>query len=222
MVSGNGNPLVRNNEIEGNTYYGILNTNDTTIIDAENNWWGDATGPKHSSNPSGNGDIVSDYVDFDPWLDEPTANVILDRLIDYIEINQATQNVDNSVPLIANKLTLVRVYLNANSDIEGVTGSLTIYKDGVPICGPLSAINEPMIARANQRPQINIDHTLNFDVLGDYLDLGAYSFEVNNSHHQVARALSSRRNHGFNCSSRYWITISGSRSSGESSSSFLY
>lgn len=38
-------------------------------VEAENNWWGDSTGPYHSStNPSGLGDTVSDYVIFDPWL----------------------------------------------------------------------------------------------------------------------------------------------------------
>ena len=40
-----------------------------TIVDAENNWWGDASGPYHPDlNPDGLGDAVSDNVDFDPWL----------------------------------------------------------------------------------------------------------------------------------------------------------
>jgi len=44
-----------------------------TVI-AENNWWGDATGPYHPSlNPGGLGDTVSDYVDFDPWLAWPVG-----------------------------------------------------------------------------------------------------------------------------------------------------
>ena len=38
------------------------------ILDGEFNWWGDCTGPTHSSNPSGIGEEVSDNVDFDPWI----------------------------------------------------------------------------------------------------------------------------------------------------------
>lgn len=41
---------------------------------AENNWWGAASGPWHPSlNPDGQGDTVSDWVDFDPWLAAPVA-----------------------------------------------------------------------------------------------------------------------------------------------------
>ncbi len=43
----------------------------TGQINAENNWWGDATGPYHASNPAGLGDTVSDFVDFTPWMTNP-------------------------------------------------------------------------------------------------------------------------------------------------------
>jgi hypothetical protein len=39
-----------------------------TILNAENNWWGDPSGPRHPDNPSGTGDNVSGAVDFTPWL----------------------------------------------------------------------------------------------------------------------------------------------------------
>ncbi|UCF09893.1 MAG: right-handed parallel beta-helix repeat-containing protein [Candidatus Bipolaricaulota bacterium] len=38
-----------------------------TRVDATGNWWGDPTGPFHSSNPGGLGDAVSNHVLFDPW-----------------------------------------------------------------------------------------------------------------------------------------------------------
>ena len=39
------------------------------ILDAEYNWWGDASGPYHpTTNPGGTGGAVSDNVDYDPWL----------------------------------------------------------------------------------------------------------------------------------------------------------
>jgi hypothetical protein len=54
------------NNINGNTDYGI----DTTapVVDALYNWWGDETGPSHDLNLGGQGDAVSDNVDFSPWL----------------------------------------------------------------------------------------------------------------------------------------------------------
>lgn len=65
-------PAINCNNIHGNTNYGIYNEVSSVIIDAEWNWWGDPTGPYHSTtNPNGLGDWVSDYVDYDPWLDEP-------------------------------------------------------------------------------------------------------------------------------------------------------
>ncbi len=37
-------------------------------LDFRNTWWGDVSGPMHSSNFNGSGDVVSDYVLFTPWL----------------------------------------------------------------------------------------------------------------------------------------------------------
>jgi len=37
-------------------------------LNAENNWWGSASGPTHLSNASGTGSAVSNNVDFDPWI----------------------------------------------------------------------------------------------------------------------------------------------------------
>jgi parallel beta-helix repeat protein len=69
---GGASPIIHNCNITDNIGYGVNNTTDTVIIDAESNWWGDASGPYHpSTNPSGMGSLVSDYVDFSPWLTNP-------------------------------------------------------------------------------------------------------------------------------------------------------
>jgi parallel beta-helix repeat protein len=60
------------NNIEGNVNYGMYSTESSSLLDAEYNWWGDASGPYHPvTNPNGQGDGVSDYVDYVPWLDTP-------------------------------------------------------------------------------------------------------------------------------------------------------
>jgi len=53
------------NNIEDNDY-GFYNGT-SELINAENNWWGNSSGPTHDDNPGGTGDRVSDNVDFDPW-----------------------------------------------------------------------------------------------------------------------------------------------------------
>ncbi len=72
-------PTISNNIIYDNTPYGLYN-NGTTTITAENNWWGDASGPYHAtSNPTGTGNQVTDRVDFTPWMTDltPPADVTL-------------------------------------------------------------------------------------------------------------------------------------------------
>jgi parallel beta-helix repeat protein len=59
---------VNNNNIEGNTDWGLFNES-FYLLDAVDNWWGDITGPYHATgNPTGLGDNVSDDVTFAPWL----------------------------------------------------------------------------------------------------------------------------------------------------------
>lgn len=70
-------PAISHNKIYGNTTYGLYRyySGPGTVM-AENNWWGDASGPYDPSdaddtvdlyNPTGTGDEVSDYVDYYPW-----------------------------------------------------------------------------------------------------------------------------------------------------------
>ncbi len=62
------NVAIHQSTISGNTTYGVQNEYAGTTIDAELNYWGDTTGPYHSTNPNGQGNAVSDNVDFSPWL----------------------------------------------------------------------------------------------------------------------------------------------------------
>jgi len=61
------------NQILGNAEYGIVNEgNANVVVNAEYNWWGHCTGPYNDpDNLDGQGDAVSDNVDFDPWLIYP-------------------------------------------------------------------------------------------------------------------------------------------------------
>ena len=72
LRASNRNNTVHNNNIYNNTDFGINATNNGGYkIVATKNWWGDSSGPYHSENNSmGRGDNITDYVDFNPWLDK--------------------------------------------------------------------------------------------------------------------------------------------------------
>ncbi|MCL5782178.1 MAG: hypothetical protein M1459_02365 [Patescibacteria group bacterium] len=53
---------ISNTALVGNVEYAVFNMSTSTVI-AENNWWGDATGPSFTGQNSING-----YIDADPWL----------------------------------------------------------------------------------------------------------------------------------------------------------
>jgi hypothetical protein len=67
-----GNLTLHFNNINGNSTSGITNLA-THSVDAEANWWGSATGPKNSGNPTGTGDKVVGTVDFSNWLTLPAG-----------------------------------------------------------------------------------------------------------------------------------------------------
>jgi len=58
--------VAHNNAIYGNDT-GV--STQIAVVDALNNWWGDASGPYHLTlNPAGTGNEVTDNVLFDPWM----------------------------------------------------------------------------------------------------------------------------------------------------------
>ncbi len=63
--------IIHHNSISGSREFGIKSDDEDYTVDALWNWWGNSSGPYHpDSNPEGNGDNVTDYVDFDPWIEE--------------------------------------------------------------------------------------------------------------------------------------------------------
>lgn len=63
-----GTNYINYNNIAGNTGYGVRTFDGLPAVDARFNWWGNSSGPTHSSNPSGTGGTISNNVDYSPWL----------------------------------------------------------------------------------------------------------------------------------------------------------
>ena len=65
----NSTVTVEDGEIRDNSSFGIRNDSPDRPVVARFNWWGYASGPRHSAtNPQGEGNAVSDGVLFGPWL----------------------------------------------------------------------------------------------------------------------------------------------------------
>jgi hypothetical protein len=74
-------PKITNCDFVGTdpTYgYGVFNMTSTNTVTAANCWWNSNTGPKHSSNPGGLGERVSDYVVFTPFATQLAKPVLGD------------------------------------------------------------------------------------------------------------------------------------------------
>jgi hypothetical protein len=59
---------IQDNNFEGNGG-GLVWDGDP--LNAEDNWWGNASGPQASGNPDGTGDPITGDVDYTPWLSHP-------------------------------------------------------------------------------------------------------------------------------------------------------
>lgn len=75
-----GNPalgVVDDCDFFDHTGFAIANSGLAHVVSAENCWWGDDSGPAHATNPLGQGDAVTNQVDFLPFQGMGIANYYL-------------------------------------------------------------------------------------------------------------------------------------------------
>ncbi len=75
IVQSVGDMHISNSDIKDNASFGIYRS--AGVMIAQNNFWGDASGPFHSTNDTGLGNAVSDGVVFDPWLGQSVFTPII-------------------------------------------------------------------------------------------------------------------------------------------------
>jgi hypothetical protein len=122
-------------------------------------------GPTRTDNDN-TGYVVNLSVDILPATPQPALSVA------GIEVTQAIQHFhsalgqDNTVPLVARKVTLVRAYLDSGVDpginngrVPGVTGTLTVSGDANAVINPIAAITAGPIAAVDAT---KFTDTLNF------------------------------------------------------------
>lgn len=98
-----------------------------------------------------------------PTLPQFAAPQPVPDLIAYaIEITQGMQSMDNHMPLAADRMTLVRLYVRTDgNDQHNVRGLLQGTRNG-QVLGVIPAHNQPIIARADGGQRINTDDSLYF------------------------------------------------------------
>jgi len=109
------------NNIVGNTDYGVRNDGGETV-DAIYNWWGDDSGP--SGFGPGDGDAVSDNVNFEPWLEvQSVTQTVEDETLD------ATEVADIQVVVTGTARIMIARYTSnphPEAPVDGVPASLDL------------------------------------------------------------------------------------------------
>jgi len=108
------------NNISGNGTGMQVTAAVTQTVNAENNWWGAASGPYNAtSNPTGTGNPVSDNsgnLDYDPWLTKPVNCVYLEPETTSLYVKPTeTVVVDLNVASLAQRVLGLQAMLNFSS-----------------------------------------------------------------------------------------------------------
>ncbi len=84
-TSNQATPVIEKNNIYDNQGHGLVNTDASVSVFAQNNWWGDASGP--SGEGPGSGDEISGKADISGWRTEP-IDLVLNAALDTLFIPQ--------------------------------------------------------------------------------------------------------------------------------------
>lgn len=129
--------------------FGVTNTTALNQVTAINNYWGAASGPQHSTNPSGSGVPVSDYVSFNPWRGAAVRNVgngsISGQIVTSNHTVQAPSPMSN-VRLLLDGTTQITSGADGTFTFNGVTpGShtLQVYLPGYSFSPAVMTVNLP-------------------------------------------------------------------------------
>jgi hypothetical protein len=156
-ADGDGESVIYGNcfEIGGG---GAYVENRTSALNLKGNWWGDPSGPSHISHPDGKGVLISgdgSPVDFGGWIQDPdeAGCGVTDLSIIGMEVVQSVQTITNTVPLVAQKDTVVRVFPDIGYGEEyNVDVELAFYQNGAKI-GTI----KPWLGISTVKPVHNLD-----------------------------------------------------------------
>lgn len=96
-----------------------------------------------------------------------------------IEVTQGIQDLENRMPLVTHRGTVIRVYTRTDGGtLTGVRGAIEAYRDGQLLPGgPIFASNGPITSRASGPDRLVVDDTLNFFVPNSWRE-GTVTYRV--------------------------------------------
>ena len=132
LVRNNGTPDIDSCDFAGmdkDYGYGIWNEGTSVDVVAENCWWNHNTGPyNETANPDGQGERVSDHVDFDPWLTGPKIPVLgdvsMNGIVKPYDASLILQSVVGSITLDSKQQSVADV--SFNGEITSYDASLIL------------------------------------------------------------------------------------------------
>ncbi|MFP4059293.1 MAG: right-handed parallel beta-helix repeat-containing protein [Bacteroidales bacterium] len=159
-AEGASNPLINYCDIYENEDYGVNNVNKAFVINARHNWWGSATGPTHSTNPGGLGELVSDAVDFGDF------GGLTNPVMGDVSLNGKVQAYDAS--LVLKEVIHMMMFLPQQAEVADVShdGSITAYDASLIlqyVAG--SILTFPAELKSTSIETLN-DAKIRFEVLG--------------------------------------------------------
>jgi hypothetical protein len=157
-----GNCIAGNMQTVNTAYAGLTTVGMSTTVQATGNYWGDPSGPTHPNNPGGQGDRIQELdmdwvpvlhpsvVEFTGWLNSHHCSEA-DLSIAGLEAVQSIQDLNNSVPLVEGKPTLLRIYADSGMapEVTGVPVELKVSRNG--------SLLESRQAALTARPIVNWD-----------------------------------------------------------------
>jgi parallel beta-helix repeat protein len=131
VATGSSNPVVNYCDIVKNTRWGVNNVGQAFTINAQNNWWGNNTGPTVATNPGGTGQPVSTMVNYSPFLNSGalnplTGDVSLNGLIQAFDASLILQWIVDSGNNPLNSIQQQVADVSGNGSITAFDASLIL------------------------------------------------------------------------------------------------
>lgn len=127
LSQNNATVAIAESNLTDNSTFAIQNSSGASyVVNAQNNYWGDHNGPTHASNTFGQGDAVSDFVDFSSWR----GPVLLYN--DDIFVKNQTATDTSQLAYNGASATFSRYYKDGTQVIFDTAGrhDQTVYADG--------------------------------------------------------------------------------------------
>lgn len=104
------------------------------VVNAVGNWWGDASGPAHVSNPGGSGDAISDDVTFTPWETSASCGSAIG--------NDLVFKAGGSISIERTKQTPSRGWIHSNGTVTFKRGDPSTYEVDITAVGKVTIVGD--------------------------------------------------------------------------------